>query len=106
MLILTIVERALKFINTIHPPPRRESEGMIPPKRPEKKSRNYICGDTYGNGFNECHDRDTAYLTELLKEVREIKKKFPMSEMLEGERSWIIIKAIKDLIERVDHENK
>lgn len=28
MLILTIAEQALKFINMIHPPPGRESEGM------------------------------------------------------------------------------
>ncbi len=72
---------------------------MTIPKRPEKKSRNYICGDTYGNGFNECHDLDTAYFTDLLKEVWEAIKKNERGEV----GMMKVIEVVRDLIERIDN---
>lgn len=69
-------------------------------KRPKKKPRNYICSDTYGNGFNECHDLDTAYLADLLKEVREATKTYD-----EGEIGMLrVVDAVRNLLERVDND--
>ncbi len=77
--------------------------------RPEKKkyeniayppNQDWINGRNAG--FNQCHDLDTAWLTGLLKEVREAFKKYDDNDSTVSMGD--IVRKSRYLIERVDKE--
>lgn len=77
-------------------------------KRPEKKLTYChisegvatIVDDRYNAGFNDCHDLDTAYLADLLKDVREKLNGYKNLKCTE----YDVMGSVRDLIERIDNE--